>query len=49
MNGASARPGWRSNRREADAMRCAAIRAHFAPGGPHSRGACGPVCTFGDW
>lgn len=22
---------------------------HFAPGGPHSRRACGPVCTFGDW
>ena len=26
-----------------------AIAAHFAPNGPHSRGACGPVCTFGDW
>lgn len=25
------------------------INAHFAPGGPHSRGTCGPVCTFGDW
>jgi hypothetical protein len=24
------------------------IRAHFAPGGPHTAGACGPVCTFGD-
>jgi hypothetical protein len=22
---------------------------HFRPGGPHSSGACGPVCTFGDW
>jgi hypothetical protein len=22
---------------------------HFAPGGPHRSGACGPVCTFGDW
>ncbi|GAB3161873.1 hypothetical protein [Amycolatopsis sp. cg9] len=29
--------------------RSAEIRAHFAAGGPHSRGACGPVCTFGDW
>jgi hypothetical protein len=27
----------------------AEIRAHFAPGSPHSQGACGPVCTFGDW
>lgn len=25
------------------------IGSHFAPGGPHDRGACGPVCTFGDW
>jgi hypothetical protein len=25
------------------------IDAHFAPGGPHTRGDCGPVCTFGDW
>jgi hypothetical protein len=24
-------------------------RAHFRPGGPHDTGACGPVCTFGDW
>jgi hypothetical protein len=24
-------------------------REHFAPGGPHDRGTCGPVCTFGDW
>lgn len=22
---------------------------HFAPGGPHDRGDCGPVCTYGDW
>lgn len=27
----------------------AAHRAHFAPGGPHALGVCGPVCTFGDW
>ncbi|WP_330328206.1 hypothetical protein [Streptomyces pseudovenezuelae] len=25
------------------------IHDHFAPGSPHHRGACGPVCTFGDW
>lgn len=24
------------------------IDAHFAEGGPHARGDCGPVCTFGD-
>ena len=27
----------------------AELSDHFRPGGPHSRGACGPVCTFGDW
>ncbi|MFB7285463.1 hypothetical protein [Actinacidiphila glaucinigra] len=25
------------------------ITEHFAPGSPHTRGDCGPVCTFGDW
>jgi len=35
--------------RRDDKERAAAIRAHFAPNGPHSRRACGPVCTFGDW
>ncbi|MFF1650162.1 hypothetical protein [Streptomyces sp. NPDC058240] len=25
------------------------ISAHFAANGPHVRGECGPVCTFGDW
>ena len=25
------------------------ISSHFAPYGPHERGLCGPVCTFGDW
>jgi hypothetical protein len=25
------------------------IAAHFAPGGPHDRDLCGPVCTFGDY
>ncbi|MFJ2635808.1 hypothetical protein ACIO6U_28190 [Streptomyces sp. NPDC087422] len=44
---------WAPSRREReqadDTERAAAIRAHFAPGGPHSRAACGPVCTFGDW
>lgn len=25
------------------------ISQHFAPGGPHASGSCGPVCTFGDY
>jgi hypothetical protein len=24
-------------------------RRHFAPGGPHATGKCGPVCTAFDW
>lgn len=35
--------------RRDDEARADEIRDHFRPGGPHSRGACGPVCTFGDW
>lgn len=31
-----------------DSQRAQAITAHFAPGGPHARGACGTVCTFAD-
>ena len=27
----------------------AAIAAHFAPGGPHATGKCGPVCTAFDY
>ena len=37
------------NRQQEQAATLASIKAHFAPGSPHSRGACGPVCTFGDW
>lgn len=40
---------WAPSRAQQDAERVAEIRAHFAPGSPHSRGACGPVCTFGQW
>ncbi|MEV5944525.1 hypothetical protein [Streptomyces sp. NPDC051994] len=36
------------NRRDQE-QRDAEHRAHFAPGGPHQRGTCGPVCTFGEW
>ena len=46
------RPDWVDRlgaRARADAERDAARRAHFAPGGPHALGTCGPVCTFGDW
>ena len=32
-----------------EAKTLAAIKNHFAPGSAHSRGLCGPVCTFGDW
>lgn len=44
-------PGVEAKRRasEADADRLAEIRAHFAVGGPHATGTCGPVCTWGDW
>ncbi len=38
-----------ATRRSDDDQRAAEITAHFAPGGPHSQGACGPVCTFGQW
>lgn len=44
--------GWVEHRdRQAryDAQSAAATRNHFRPGGPHDTGACGPVCTFGDW
>jgi hypothetical protein len=27
----------------------AEIERHFGPGGPHRSGACGPVCTFGEY
>ncbi len=45
-------PDWVDDRRrraEHDRQRDADRRQHFAPTGPHARGACGPVCTFGDW
>ena len=48
-NGAPARAGWSDNKRRCEAVQRASIAAHFAPDGPHARGLCGPVCTFGDW
>jgi hypothetical protein len=50
--GAQPREGWgrsAAERREQEQRDAAAIRAHFAPGGPHDRGVCGPVCTAFDW
>ncbi len=41
-------PGSRQRQRD-EAERSAAMRAHFAAGGVHSRGECGPVCTAFDW
>jgi len=38
-----------SKRRRDEEMERRSIAAHFAPGGRHARGECGPVCTFGDW
>lgn len=38
-----------SNAKRNEALFVDACKAHFAPGGPHSQGKCGPVCTFGDW
>ncbi len=36
-------------RRRDEEQTRADIRDHFAPGSPHSRGECGPVCTAFDW
>ena len=40
---------WRGQRARDEAARRADIAAHFAPGGRHARGECGPVCTAFDW
>jgi hypothetical protein len=40
---------WAEKKRRDDEMTRRMHTAHFAAGGPHSRGECGPVCTFGDW
>jgi hypothetical protein len=47
--GSAPRESWHKNHFAREAAKLDSIRAHFAPGSPHSRGACGPVCTFGDW
>lgn len=41
---------WAPSRRQQDERRAEEIRDHFTnPNSPHTRGECGPVCTFGDW
>jgi len=39
----------RGQRARDESARIAEHREHFGPGGRHSRGLCGPVCTFGEW
>lgn len=48
-NGAAPRASWNAGKVAAQRAQLAGITAHFAPGSPHSRGMCGPVCTLGDW
>jgi hypothetical protein len=52
LAGAPARKGWQTEHFAAKSAReeqqKAAIRAHFAPNGPHAKGECGPVCTAFD-
>ena len=47
--GQAPRVGWGDRKREQLAQDLRAISAHFAVGGPHDRGLCGPVCTAFDW
>ncbi len=49
-NGAAPRQqAWRGLRARNEAIERMAVDAHFAPNGPHAKGLCGPVCTFGDF
>lgn len=47
--GSLPRPGWGSGREKREKERTREIEVHFAPGGPHDRGDCGPICTAFDW
>ncbi|ARQ69979.1 hypothetical protein [Streptomyces marincola] len=47
--GAEPVQSWRPRTDRNEGIQQRAQQEHFAPGGPHARGACGPVCTFGDW
>lgn len=46
--GMPARIGWGGRRLRDEQVHLQEIAAHFAPGGPHQRGVCGPVCTAFD-
>lgn len=52
-SGAAPRSGWQrdyfATKTRNESNERAAIAAHFAPGGPHALGKCGPVCTAFDW
>lgn len=48
LNGAKARAGWQSKYYAEQQQQLAAIRAHYNSH-KHLSGACGPVCTFGDY
>jgi hypothetical protein len=40
---------WAERKRADEERRRAEMAAHYAPGGRHARGLCGPVCTAFDW
>jgi hypothetical protein len=50
---AAPRAGWQSSyftlKAHNEQIEREAIRAHFAPGGPHATGKCGPICTAFDY
>lgn len=48
-DGEAPRSGWGELKRRNEAATSRQIAAHFAPGGPHARGACGQVCTAFEW
>jgi hypothetical protein len=52
MAGGKARAGWQTGyfarKAQRDAQHLAGIDAHFKSEA-HLSGACGPVCTFGEW
>lgn len=49
LNGAKPRTSWHQDHFTRKEQRSRAVKAHFAPGGPHERGDCGLVCTAFDW
>jgi hypothetical protein len=53
LAGAQPRPGWQrdyfTRKAQQEKQTRDAMNEHFAPGGPHQRGVCGPVCTAFDY